>query len=73
LTFAFLPEQFNRMILKLNELLLYPNLKEEWQQKRLKMLGDKIDVTSFWTWFIDNYPDTISQIKQEPEFWEQFK
>lgn len=73
LTFAFLPEQFNLMVLKLNELISYPNLKEEWQQKRLKMLGDKIDVTSFWTWFIDNYPDTISQIKQEPEFWEQFK
>jgi len=30
-------------------------------------------VTSFWTWFIENYPDAISQIKQEPEFWEQFK
>ncbi len=73
LTYAFLPKQFDRMILKLNELLANPNLKEVWQQKRQKMLADKIDVTSFWTWFIDNYPDTIVQIKQEPEFWEQFK
>jgi len=73
LTYSYFPENFDRMIIKLNELLSYPNIKEEWQQKRQKMLADKIDVTSFWTWFIENYPDAISQIKQEPEFWEQFK
>lgn len=73
LTYTFLPEQFDRMVLKLNELLSNPNIKEEWQQRRQKMLADKIDVTSFWIWFIENYPDSISQINQNPEFWEQFK
>lgn len=73
LTFAYLPEQFDKMILKLYELLSSPDLKKEWQCKRQKMLDDKIDVTSFWTWFIDNYPVSISQIKQGPEFWERFK
>lgn len=73
LTYAFLPEHFDRMVLKLNELLSNPNLKEEWQNKRQKMLGDKIDVTSFWTWFIDNYPGSVTQASQAPGFWMRFK
>lgn len=73
LTFAFLPEQFDRMIIKLNELLSNPNLITEWQQKRQKMLDDKIDVTSFWTWFIDNYPGSINKIQNSPDFFNQFK
>lgn len=73
LTFAFLPEQFNKMVIKLNDLLSNPRLKGEWQQKRKKMLGDKIDVTSFWTWFIDNYPGSVSQVRRDPGFWMQFK
>lgn len=38
------------------ELIQKPNLKEEWKKKKEKMLIDKIDVTEFMVWFIENYP-----------------
>ncbi len=45
LTYGFLPKDFDRMIKKVDELLATPNLKVEWQRRRQKMLGEKIDVT----------------------------
>ncbi len=72
LTYAFLPDDFARLTNKLQELLSINNLKEEWQKRRLKMLADKIDVTAFWLWFIEDYPKSISLIKDTPQFWQQF-
>lgn len=72
LTFAFLPTEFDKMIEKLEKLLSMPNLGNEWQIRRKKMLKDKIDVTSFWTWFIDNYPQSQNEIIDSPDFWSQF-
>jgi len=73
LTYAFIPSDFDKLLEKLNELLLRKNLKEEWQERRERMLEDKIDVTAFWTWFIDNYPGSVDMVMDESEFWEQFK
>ncbi len=55
LTYAFLPEDFNKMLIKVKELLNMPDLKKEWQERRHVMLSDKIDVTAFWVWFVENY------------------
>ena len=73
LTFGFKPENFPQMLLKLKELLAMPNLKEEWQIRRKKMLEEKIDVTSFWIWFVENFPKSNEMIKNTLEFWTQFK
>jgi predicted glycosyltransferase len=48
------------------ELLQQPGIKEQWQQKREKMLADKIDVTAFLVWFIENYPDSQRIMKENP-------
>lgn len=59
-----------------NYFLSIDNCKSVFQKRRLKMLADKIDVTSFLTWFIENYPKSLEQAKgQKPdsEFWKQFK
>ena len=45
-----------RSILKGIELLSTPGIREEWQQRRKTMLNDKIDVTAFFAWFVENYP-----------------
>jgi len=45
------------------ELLKNPNLKQEWAKKREKLLNDKIDVTKFMVWFIENYPKSFKEIK----------
>jgi len=73
LTFAFTPEEFPNLLVKLQELLSFKNLKEEWQKRRQKMLEDKIDVTAFWVWFVENYPESTNQIIDSPVFWNQFK
>lgn len=73
LTYGFRPDQFDQLILKIEDLLLMNNLKMEWVKRRALMLEDKIDVTSFWLWLIEKYPKSKSLINDTPEFWEQFK
>jgi len=46
LTFGFQPKDFNNMLIKIDELLAMPGIKEEWQRRRQKMLEEKIDVTA---------------------------
>ena len=73
LTFAFLPNEFEQLIDKLNELIMMPNLNEEWQKRRKKLLNDKVDVTAFWVWFIENYPNSKTMMEDSNNFWQQFK
>ncbi|HOX77102.1 MAG TPA: DUF354 domain-containing protein [Bacteroidales bacterium] len=47
LTFGFLPQDFDKMLAKLDELLAMNDLKAEWQLRRRKMLEEKIDVTAY--------------------------
>ena len=54
-------------------LLSTPVIKEEWQQKRQKMLHDKIDVTAFLVWFLENWPASMKIMKDSPEYQERFK
>jgi len=55
------------------ELLSTPNLKQEFQKRRQKMLADKIDVTAFMVWFIENYPESHKIMKENPEYQDRFK
>ena len=55
------------------ELLNTPNLKQEWQKRREKMLSEKIDVSAFMVWFIENYPESAKITKENPEYQLNFK
>ncbi len=55
------------------ELLKSPNLKEEFQNRRKKMLFKKIDVTAFMVWFIENYPESAKIMKDNPDYQYRFK
>ena len=57
----------------IDEFLSNGNLKEEWQEKRLKMLGEKIDVTAFMVWVIENYPRSVGIVQKDPAFQYRFK
>ena len=46
------------------ELLENNNLREEGKRKREKLLKDKIDVTAFMVWFIENYPESFKEMKE---------
>jgi uncharacterized protein len=51
---------------KIRDLLNDPHLKERSRANQLKLIKDKIDVTQFMIWFIENYPISYLQIKADP-------
>jgi predicted glycosyltransferase len=62
-----------KSIEKASELLKDPNLKEKGLKKRVKLLADHIDVTKFMVWFIENYPKSTIELKQNPNLLKNFK
>jgi uncharacterized protein len=55
------------------EILSTEGIKEIWNKKRLKMLQDKIDVTDFLVWFVENYPQSFTIMKDNPDYQYSFK
>ncbi len=47
------------------EILQDPESKEKWRTKRDRVLADKIDVTAFMVWFVENYPRSFTIITAE--------
>lgn len=68
LCYAYHPAYFENFLEHVGRLLKQPDLKDEWMRKREKFLQDKIDVTAFFTWFIENYPDSSRTIKENPDY-----
>jgi len=48
-------------------------LKEEWMRKKALFLKDKIDIVSFMTWFIDNYPKSCKEMIADPTIQFRFR
>jgi hypothetical protein len=55
------------------ELITTVGIKEEWAIRRQKMLNDKIDVTAFLVWFIQNWPLSFKIMKENPGYQQRFK
>jgi len=49
------------------EILRNPASKENWKIKRDRLLHEKIDVTAFMIWFIENYPRSITEMNNHHE------
>jgi predicted glycosyltransferase len=60
-------------IKKAEELALKQNIKEEYIAKREKMLADKIDVSAFLIWFVENYPESFKEVKAKDFDFGRFK
>ena len=71
LTFGFTPDNFDSLIIKIQELLTDTELKTKWQKKRQLLLKDKIDSSEFYLWLVENM-DTISMTSFDRKFFEQF-
>ena len=54
------------------ELLSAPGILAEWQTRRQKMLSDKIDVTAFLKWFVENWPESMKIMKENPDYPNRF-
>lgn len=58
---------------KAEQILSDPNSRDTYLSRRQKMLADKIDVTAFMVWFIENYPESKQVIRQNPDYQYIFK
>ena len=55
------------------EILTMPDRREIWQQRRQKMLSEKIDYAQFLTWFIEDYPESQKIMRENPDYQYRFK
>lgn len=62
-----------KMLNVVRELLAMPDRWEMWQDRRQKMLREKIDYAQFLTWFLENYPESRMIMKENPDYQIRFK
>lgn len=55
------------------KLLCSDNVKKTWEGRQLAMLQDRIDVTSFLIWLVENYPASKQILKDNPDYQYRFK
>lgn len=60
-------------ISKAVELAQLPDIKKEWRKKREKLLREKIDITAFMVWFLENYPDSLYELRENPGIQYRFR
>ncbi len=73
LTFGIPTSQPDTLIGKLTEVLENDGYKEEFARRHKKMMNDKIDVTAFLVWLIENYPTSVKQISHGFDYMAPFK
>ena len=61
----------DKIIKKANELLSTP--ENEFKKRQKIMLSHKIDVTAFMVWFIQNYPESLTIMRKNPDIQRDFK
>jgi hypothetical protein len=64
--------QMDGSIDKAVELIQDDSLVHKSREHREKMLQEKIDVTGFLQWFVENYPESVSIMKKNPDYDKQF-
>ena len=70
---SFTPEYFEDMYSEIEALLTGPDPKTEWQRKLDALIGDMIDPTAFFTWFIENYPESAATLRENPDYQLRFR
>jgi predicted glycosyltransferase len=71
LLFSFQTEE--GLIDKVKEFITGKLSAEIFQQRKALFLKDKIDVTSFLVWFVENYPKSIDIMHQNPDYHLSFR
>ena len=70
------PSGVEELYKRVEELVAMPSdqRRKLWSERRQTMLSDKIDYAKFLTWFIENYPNSATEVKNAtPDFWDRFK
>lgn len=72
LGYGFFPVNESKILDKIDELLGNKKLHQDFQDKRLIMLKDKIDVAEFFTWFFEAYPSSADLLTKNPNYINKF-
>jgi len=62
----------NGIIDKAVQLITDPNLGTKYKDRQQNMLKDKIDVTAFLIWFVENYPESVGIMQKNLDYDNQF-
>jgi predicted glycosyltransferase len=72
LTFGFTPEKIFSALQKIDILLKMADRRSEFRKRRERMLDEKIEVTGFLVWLIENFPKSIRLLAKDPEYQNRF-
>jgi hypothetical protein len=61
------------LLSKVKEFISSDDMKINYIEKRKQLLNDKIDLTAFLIWFIENYPESAKIMKENPDYQYRFK
>lgn len=73
LTSGFQPGENEAVLTKIKQLLEDDSAQAKYRSRNRMMLNDKIDVSAFLVWFVENYPESAWIMLSSPEYQEQFK
>lgn len=65
LCFSYQPHEFAALMDKIEGLMLTDDVKAIWQARRDAMLSDKVDLTTFLTTLVTDYPASVARLKPE--------
>ncbi len=71
--YGILPHEIDKLFSITKEISQADNIKDSWKIKSKKIINDKIDLTAFIVWFINNYPDSQKTLKNEPYYQNNFR
>ena len=73
LTYSIASDKENELYETIETFLSSDTVKNTFKSRREKLIADKIDVTAFMTWFIENYPDSRTVMKENPDYQFNFR
>jgi len=73
LGYGILPSNPEILYTKVEEVLQMKNRFNTFQSRRQTMLNDKIRLSGFLTWFIENYPSSVEIMSKDPGYQFNFK
>ena len=73
LTIGIKTNEKEKLLNTIKKIINTENIKDNWAIKRDKMLAEKIDAAKFFTWFVENYPQSAKIMKENPEYQNKFK
>jgi uncharacterized protein len=65
LCFSYLPEDFDKMYRNIQNHLEMPGLEKVFVKRRNQMLQDKIDLTSFLVYLVDQFPESAARVNDK--------